>query len=499
MYYFLSLTGKGLTLLACLVMAGTLQAQCVNNLVVNGDMDTNVDPDTPNLPDGYFTDTDGIVSTSIVNSPFDGTSAANVTINSSTFGSYGTQVTNIVEGLEYNWNADVEVTSGAANLLIIWQDANGDEVDRSVSNTITTADGPTALSLIAPAPSGLGVAQAEIAVSFSNSSVTVDNFCLTESTCEGNLYTNGSYEDPDAPGPFFPSNTGTQSVVEDGTTGRYALSVGAGTGGGFRLIGAGPGTFEPGDQIELTAQAKSTNGGLVIAYNFNDGSPQTYDSTSLATNATDFTEIQSGILTVPANVRNFTVFTTRLDPLILDDVCLVKVSALPIDLTSLTGRALQKSNRIVFTVANQQNTENFYVERREGAQSAWSVVATLAAAGTTENALTYTVDDEVPTPVAYYRVRSVDFDGLTQYSKVITIERNDAWAVTVYPNPVGEVFTVETNLTEATEFQLFDGLGRRLRVGRVSAGFQRTRVSTARLPGGRYLLRVGDRVVQVVK
>ena len=500
MDYFLPLTGKGLTLLACLVMAGTLQAQCINNLVVNGDMDTNVDPGTPDLPDGYFTLTDGTVSEAVVDSPFDGTSAASVTVGGSTFGGYATRITDVTAGAEYNWNADVEVTSGEARLVITWQDATGDQVARSVSGTITAANGPTTLSLIATAPNGFGVTQAEIAVNFSNSSVVVDNFCFTESACEGNLYVNGSFEDPDAPGLFFPVNNGSRSIVEDGTTGRYALSVGAGTGAGFRLIRPGPATFQAGDRIELTAQAKSTSGGLDIKFNFIDGTPQMSVTTSLATNADEFTEIRSGIITVPENLRNITVFTTQSDPLILDEVCLIKTAALPIDLTSLTGRALEKSNQLVFTVASQDNTETFHVERKEAVQSAWSIVATLAAAGTTENTLTYTVDDEVLLPVAYYRLRSVDFDGATQYSEVITVERrDDARAVTVYPNPVGAAFTVETNLAKATDFQLYDNLGRRLRAGRVDAGFQRTRVSTDELPGGRYLLRVGEQVVQVIK
>ena len=499
MHFLFTLTGKGLTLLACLLMAGTLQAQCINNLVSNGDMDTNVDANSPNLPDGYFAYSDGTLTESIVTSPFDGSSAASVSVSGGTFGGYASLLPLVVPGAEYNWNADVQVLTGAANLVISWRDANGVEVDRSLSDTITPADDLATLSLIATAPTGLDVTQAQIAVNFSNSSVVVDNFCFTEPTCGNNLYSNGSFEDPNSPGSFFPLMSGSQSVVEDGTTGRYALSVGAGTGGGFRLIMPGPNTFEPGDQVALSARAKSSNGGLTIVFNFSAGTDRAFHATSLATDPNNFSEIRSALITVPDSVRNITIFTTQSDAIVLDDICLTSTAVLPVELTSFDGRALAKSNRLTFTVASQENTELFYVERSAGPSAAWVEVAALAAAGTTSETLTYVVDDEQPLPTAYYRVRSLDYDGATQVSEVISLARSDAGNIVVYPNPVGAAFTLETDLAADTDYRLFDGLGRALLSGRVSGGFQRTEVPTANLPAGRYVLRVGDRVLRVIK
>ncbi|OAV42918.1 T9SS type A sorting domain-containing protein [Lewinella sp. 4G2] len=183
----------------------------------------------------------------------------------------------------------------------------------------------------------------------------------------------------------------------------------------------------------------------------------------------------------------------------VDNISIVNVTALPVTLSDFRGVAMNKANKITWSTSSEENTEMFYLERSRNGVDAWTEIATVNAAGNSDREVAYEAMDEQPLGASYYRLRSVDFDGATQLSDVIRIERASGVTLSAYPNPIGNAFTVETEFAETTNYSLYDALGRELRSGRLAAGFQRTEIATADLPAGRYLLRVNGESLLLVK
>ena len=471
---------------------------CPGNLIPNGAMESNTDnTDTPDVPDGYYTYTNGTFAAAITNSPFDNSNAVQATVTGPAggFGGFATFVSGIVEGSTYDWNVDIRVDQGQANLYVSWRDANNAEVATDFSGTVTDADGITSLGISRVAPTGLGVVSAQLAINFFNAAVTVDNFCFTESACADNLYANGSFEEGLAGAFVF---NATQMIVDDPNTGAQALMVTAGGGGGGRTIDAGANTFLPGETIEVTAQVKSTNGGLTIAYTYASG-PQTFGGTGRATDPNNYSAVGTGPLVVPAGVTGIGIFTTSDAAVVIDDICVRRTMTLPVTLSSFTGVALAKANRLEWTTATEENTARFHLERSADGRGNWTEVAALAAAGNSRTTRYYSAEDDRPYGQTYYRLRSVDVDGSEQLSNVVLLRQGAVTDFRAYPNPVSNQLTVETDLERASAYQLFDQLGRVVRRGTITAGATRTVFSVEDLPRGRYVLRVGERSLSVIK
>ena len=75
------------------------------------------------------------------------------------------------------------------------------------------------------------------------------------------------------------------------------------------------------------------------------------------------------------------------------------------------------------------------------------------AAGNSETETRYSLNDENPITLGYYRLKTVDFDGSVQYSNVISIQRKgDIFeVVNTYPVPTTKDLTVEFVTAEDEE------------------------------------------------
>ena len=184
---------------------------------------------------------------------------------------------------------------------------------------------------------------------------------------------------------------------------------------------------------------------------------------------------------------------------VLDNLAMFEAILLPVELADFSGQNTGKTNRLRWATATEENTEMFYLERSRNGVDAWEQVSMLPAAGNSRVRQEYEVLDAQPFNETYYRLRSVDFDGSEQTFDVIRLTLANTTDLRAYPNPVTSQLTVETTLETATDYQLFDALGRRLLTGRIAAGSVRTLLPTADLPSGRYVLRVGERSISVIK
>ena len=98
------------------------------------------------------------------------------------------------------------------------------------------------------------------------------------------------------------------------------------------------------------------------------------------------------------------------------------VVALPVELTSFTGRKVGKNNELQWVTESEINNDYFTIEKTTDGIY-FETVGNENGAGTSSQYLTYTmVDEHVKSEINYYRLRQTDFDGKYNYMPMISID-----------------------------------------------------------------------------
>ena len=95
----------------------------------------------------------------------------------------------------------------------------------------------------------------------------------------------------------------------------------------------------------------------------------------------------------------------------------------------------------------------------------------------------------------FYRLKMVDKDGSSEYSKIIKIGESSQHALSVYPNPVSNVLQVK-DLLQNTTISIMGVDGKVYKSQIVSPG---QGVDVSNLAKGIYFLRVGNEILRFVK
>ncbi len=167
--------------------------------------------------------------------------------------------------------------------------------------------------------------------------------------------------------------------------------------------------------------------------------------------------------------------------------------ALPLELKSFTGAVQGAINLLRWETLTERNVREHRVERSaDGLQ--WTVIGRQAGAGNSAARTNYQLEDRTPLPVAYYRLRSVDYDGTAAISQLIRLVRpNDRLAIAgLYPTPATDRLQVQylTENEQVTSLRILDLMGKTMQETRLEPvkGANHTTLSVSTLPPGVYLL-----------
>jgi hypothetical protein len=169
---------------------------------------------------------------------------------------------------------------------------------------------------------------------------------------------------------------------------------------------------------------------------------------------------------------------------------------IPVELMTFDGKSSQKSVNLTWKTASERNNRVFEIERNVGnTADKFEKVGEVKGTGNSSAINAYSFTDNAPQAdnVNYYRLRQVDFDGTSTFSKVISIGVSAAnKAFKVYPNFVsrGLNIQIETENTDATTFDIVDIHGKVLQSVKKAAYTEGSLFSTANLPTGRYFIRL---------
>jgi|GEM_PF-1173713 len=138
---------------------------------------------------------------------------------------------------------------------------------------------------------------------------------------------------------------------------------------------------------------------------------------------------------------------------------------LPIDLLTFSGKNIGDKNLLEWVTATEVNNDYFIIEKsKEGV--VFNELVKVSGAGNSNKVLKYNaVDDKPFSPVTYYKLKQVDFDGAYTYSDIITIyefSSSDLPSfINLYPNPASESVDIElySPFYGKVQAEIYDHLG----------------------------------------
>lgn len=163
---------------------------------------------------------------------------------------------------------------------------------------------------------------------------------------------------------------------------------------------------------------------------------------------------------------------------------------LPVRLVDFAANKEGQKARLTWTTASEENSQGFGIERSNDGVHWTEVlfVPSKAANGSSTTQLDYTVYDNQPMDgINYYRLQSLDKDGLATFSGVRSLNFEQTQIVSVYPNPVTDKLLIRTgDVAAVKEAHISDLQGRIVyRTNTIAEG-----IDVKALPPSTYVLQV---------
>lgn len=171
---------------------------------------------------------------------------------------------------------------------------------------------------------------------------------------------------------------------------------------------------------------------------------------------------------------------------------IIVTAPLPVSLTAFSAVKQGSTSLLNWTTATEVNNAGFDIERSADGRSfsKIGVVYSKAAGGNSNEKLSYSYVDASPLAgINYYRLRQVDHDGKSEYSKIEQVSFGTASGVKVYPNPA--ISTVNIEASEGSKVSVYNMIGQRMEV-RSSGSGRLTTLDVSSLSAGNYTIQVQD-------
>lgn len=164
---------------------------------------------------------------------------------------------------------------------------------------------------------------------------------------------------------------------------------------------------------------------------------------------------------------------------------------LPVTLVSFSARTSGSVNVLNWETATEKDADRFEIERSYNGRT-FEKIGSVKAAGTSSQAKQYGFEDKNPEgALQYYRLKQLDIDGTTTFSKVVTVNRNQVENnFLLYPNPATELITVRKDFATSVSIHIFDLSGKELIKYENLHGTE-VKLDISRLPIGTYQMVLG--------
>ncbi|MBL7814734.1 MAG: T9SS type A sorting domain-containing protein [Saprospiraceae bacterium] len=170
-----------------------------------------------------------------------------------------------------------------------------------------------------------------------------------------------------------------------------------------------------------------------------------------------------------------------------------------VELMSFEASLLKSSHvKLAWKTASEKNSAAFVIERKAENGLFFEETGKIEAHGSTNEAHDYSFVDETAEigRIIYYRLKQIDFDGTTNYSKTISVAVKTPFKIKVYPTVVknGDLVTVETVGASASgiDIQVLNMSGQVVKLDKTASYTEGGQFHVSNLPTGRYLIVAAD-------
>ncbi len=165
---------------------------------------------------------------------------------------------------------------------------------------------------------------------------------------------------------------------------------------------------------------------------------------------------------------------------------------LPLEIHSFNYIVKNNSVHLQWQTASEYNTDKFEIEKStDGAN--FNKVGTVASAGISNTAKDYYFPDANPAAINYYRIKQIDKDGKSSYSKTIPVKFKGGNPLSIQPNIVTNQLRVNIGLQqqEKGHIQVYDISGKAVLNFTGRSGYNEINVSG--FSAGSYFIRLQTR------
>lgn len=178
----------------------------------------------------------------------------------------------------------------------------------------------------------------------------------------------------------------------------------------------------------------------------------------------------------------------------------INITTLPISLSSFSAIKKPSSVLLNWQTASEQNNAYFAIERSNNGNTNFKEIARVNSKGNSNQLQQYSFEDFSPLSGSnYYRLKQVDKDGKSTYSKAVFVDFDKPILIKLYPNPVKDILVLEgLNANTKTTISIIDLQGNVL--GKTSATNSTYKWNIKQLPAGNYYVRIeADKKVETMK
>ena len=241
--------------------------------------------------------------------------------------------------------------------------------------------------------------------------------------------------------------------------------------------------------------------GYVTAYSWVKLSgPSQYTILNVANPLTALTNLTTGVYTFELTVTDNLGATGKDTVTITNNIS----SPVPVKLTDFNLRENNGSNLLSWKTATEINSNYFSIERSTNGRT-FSSIGRVAASGFTSTETSYSFTDQHPlSGVNYYRLLTIDKDGFSDYSKIISTSSKSSASFEIINSSISAnnlKLLVNSNLSRSANLAVIDGSGKVLLNTTVvlQKGVNSIEKTMAALSRGIYYIKLFNESDQVVK
>lgn len=179
-------------------------------------------------------------------------------------------------------------------------------------------------------------------------------------------------------------------------------------------------------------------------------------------------------------------------PISYSETYIFNDTPLPVTLVNFNAKKIENGNLISWSTTSETNNAGFEIERSDNAKN-FNLIARIEGKGNSKATLTYQYTDINPLAENYYRLKQIDYDGKTTYSRMIHVQSETA-TLKAYPNPARGQFVLESSDAKSP-VSVYNVLGQKVLK---KPGAAKQILETDHMDSGTYIIQVGAKSLKVV-